>query len=144
MTGMASHDSTSPPAVAGENEPDVHRETSDVNFRAILTFGIGLTVAAALIHVLLWLLFMYFQNREARAGVRQFPLTAEQQNRLPPEPRLQTNPRRDLGELRAGEETILNTYGWVDRTTGVVHIPIDEAMRLTIERGLPTRPPGQR
>jgi hypothetical protein len=143
MTGMASHDSTSRAAAGGEN-PDVHHETSDVNFRAILTFGVGLIVAAALIHVLLWLLFVYFQNREARAGVRLFPLAAEQQNRLPPEPRLQTNPRQDLGELRAGEEAILDTYGWVDRDTGVVRIPIDEAMRLTIERGLPARPAGQR
>jgi hypothetical protein len=140
---MSSSDSM-PRDAAGEDNADVHHEASDVNFRAILTFGISLTVAAALIHVLLWLLFMYFQNREARAGVRQFPLAAEQQNRLPPQPRLQINPRQDLSELRAGEESILNTYGWVDQTAGVVRIPIDEAMRLTLERGLPARPAGPR
>jgi hypothetical protein len=139
---MSSPDSM--PRAGGGGNPDVHHETSDVNFKAILTFGIGLTVAAALIHLLLWLLFMYFQNREAGTGVRLFPLAAEQQNRLPPEPRLQTNPRQELSELRAGEEAILNTYGWVDKTAGVVRLPIDEAMRLTIERGLPTRPEGQR
>jgi hypothetical protein len=133
-----------PGAAAGEDSSAVHHETSDVNFRAILTFGIGLIVAAALIHVLLWLLFVYFQNREARAGARPLPLAAEQQNRLPPEPRLQTNPRQDLGELRAGEDAILNSYGWVDKATGVVRIPIEEAMRLTVERGLPARPAEQR
>lgn len=34
----------------------------------------------------------------------------------------------------------LSSYGWVDRSAGTVHIPIDEAIRLTAERGLPTRP----
>jgi hypothetical protein len=139
---MSSPDSV-PRDGAGEDNPDVRHESSDVNFRAIVTFGISLTVVAALIHVLLWLLFMYFQNREARTAVRLFPLAAEQQNRLPPQPRLQTNPRQDLSELRAAEEDVLNTYGWVDKTAGVVRIPIDEAMRLTVERGFPTRPAGQ-
>jgi len=58
---------------------------------------------------------------------------------VPPEPRLQTTPREDLRELRAREEEILGSYGWVDKTTGVVRIPIDEAMKLTLQRGLPAR-----
>ena len=36
----------------------------------------------------------------------------------------------------------LNSYGWVDRSNGVVHIPIDRAMDLIIERGLPARTNG--
>jgi hypothetical protein len=119
--------------------PGVHHETSDVDFRAILTFGVGLAIAAAAIHVLLWLLFIHFEGREAQTGARRFPLAAEQQNRLPAEPRLQTNPRQDLNDLRAREDELLNTYGWVDRNAGVVRIPIGEAMRLTVERGLPAR-----
>ena len=52
---------------------------------------------------------------------------------------MQTNPRQDLIDLRAGEDAILNTYGWVDKAGGVVRIPIDEAMKPTVERGLPAR-----
>jgi hypothetical protein len=59
--------------------------------------------------------------------------------RLPPEPRLQTEPREDLRNLRESEERTLTTYGWVDRNAGVVRIPIDRAMTLTVERGLPSR-----
>ena len=42
--------------------------------------------------------------------------------------------------MRAHEEDILNSYGWVDRGNNVVRIPIDRAMKLTLERGLPSRP----
>ena len=51
---------------------------------------------------------------------------------MPPEPRLQTNPREDLSELRASEDELLDSYGWVDKNAGVVRIPIDEAMKLTL------------
>ena len=69
----------------------------------------------------------------------EFPLAAEQENRLPPEPRLQTNPRQDLRDLRSAEEAVLTGYGWVDKKAGIARIPIDEAMKLTVERGLPAR-----
>src|SRR5207249_3333432 len=121
------------------DNPNVHHETSDVNIRGILGFALGLAFAAVVIHFLVWLLFAYFASREARHATPEFPLAAEQQNRRPPEPRLQTNPRQDLLDLRVQEDDVLNTYGWVDKNRGVVRLPIDEAMKLTVERGLPSR-----
>lgn len=38
-----------------------------------------------------------------------------------------------LSELRAKEKAAATTYGWVDQPTGVVRIPIDEAVKLTIK-----------
>jgi len=119
--------------------PDVHHEESDVNIRAIFAFGIGLTVATIFISFLVWVLFQYFEARESRKVTPQFPLAAQQENRLPPEPRLQTDPRADLADLRVQEEKVLETYGWVDKNASVVRIPIEEAMKLTVKRGLPTR-----
>lgn len=119
--------------------PDVHHETSDVNLRGILGFAAGLTVAAVFIHFIVWLLFTYFDVRETRQPPPVYPLAAQQENRLPPEPRLQTQPREDLRELRAHEEEILSSYGWVDKNAGVVRIPIDRAMKMLVERGVPTR-----
>lgn len=123
------------------DNPEVHHETSDVNIRAILVFAAGLIAAAVVIHLLVWGLFRYFEAREARQPQVSYPLAVQQERRLPPEPRLQTNPREDLRELRDAEDQVLTTYGWVDRNGGVVRIPIDEAMRLVIQRGLPARPP---
>ena len=121
--------------------PDVHHETTDVDIRGVLMFAAGLIVVAAIIHLLVWVLFGFFDAREARQGQVEYPLAIDQENRLPPEPRLQTNPREDLLDLRAAEDQALTTYGWVDRNAGVVRIPIDEAMKLTVQRGLPSRPP---
>src|SRR5437762_1164629 len=49
----------------------------------------------------------------------------------------------DLKQLRATEDAVLTTYGWIDRKNGIVRIPIDRAMDLLLQRGLPTRPPAQ-
>ena len=124
---------------ANQDNPEVHHEGSDVNVRAILGFGAGLLVAAVLIHFMVWLLFLYLSGREATRDAADYPLAAGQATRVPPEPRLQTTPREDLRALRAREEENLGSYGWVDKTTGVVRIPIDEAMKLTLQRGLPAR-----
>lgn len=121
------------------DHPDVHHETSDANVRAVFGFGVGLIVAGVMIHLAVWVLFMFFSAREARRSAPEFPMAAGQENRLPPEPRLQTHPRQDLRELRAEEDAILNSYGWVDRSAGIVRIPIGKAMELTVERGLPAR-----
>jgi hypothetical protein len=118
----------------------VHHESKDINISGVFAFAVGLFVVTAIIQVLVWLLFMYFGGREAAAqGAPMYPLAVAQGNRLPPEPRLQTHPREDLKDLRDGEDVILNSYGWVDKNNGVVHIPIGDAMKLTLERGLPAR-----
>jgi hypothetical protein len=119
--------------------PDVSHEHSDVNIRAILAFGGVLLVVAAVVHLLIFVLFGYFDSRENTRVPAEYPLAATQERREPPEPRLQTDPRQDLADLRAREDEQLTSYGWVDKNAGVVRIPIEEAMKLTLERGLPAR-----
>jgi len=116
----------------------VQHETSDANVRGVFAFAIGLTVATVFIGFGVWVLFQYFAAREARATPRNYPLAVEG-SRLPPKPRLQTNPRQDLSDLRAREDQQLTSYGWIDKNAGIVRIPIDRAMQLTVERGLPAR-----
>ncbi len=53
----------------------------------------------------------------------------------PPGPRLQTNPQDDMKRIREEEERWLNTYRWIDRQKGVVHIPIGEAMKKLARTG---------
>jgi len=119
--------------------PEVHHEQSDVNIRAILGFGAALFVVAAVVHVLIYVLFGYFDSRENAKVPAEYPLAATQGHREPPEPRLQTDPRQDLADLRAKEDEVLGSYGWVDKNAGLVRIPIDAAVKLTLERGLPAR-----
>jgi hypothetical protein len=60
--------------------------------------------------------------------------------KTPPGPRLQTSARADLARFRAHEEQTLNSYGWIDRNKGLVRIPIERAMNLLAQRGLPGWP----
>jgi hypothetical protein len=59
---------------------------------------------------------------------------------LPPAPRLQVHPAGDLTKLHAAENAQLEGAGWVDRRSGTVRIPIDRAMALVVQRGLPDWP----
>ena len=54
-----------------------------------------------------------------------------------PEPRLIVTPAADLEELRAREDEELKSYAWIDRKSGIVRIPIERAMELIVQRGLP-------
>jgi len=72
----------------------------------------------------------------AGAGLQNQP------DRLPPAPRLQISGTVHWEEYRAAEEQRLATYGWMDRPSGAVHIPIDRAMALVLERGVAPLPPG--
>ena len=74
-----------------------------------------------------------------------YPLAVGQEERLPPAPRLQQFPRNEIYQFRIDENELLERYGWMNREAGIVHIPIEDAMRLTIERGMlqssaPTEP----
>jgi hypothetical protein len=54
-------------------------------------------------------------------------------------PKLQVSPAADLASFRATEDAELTRYGWIDKSAGVVRIPIDRAMELVLEAGLPAR-----
>ena len=122
-----------------QDNVDVVHEESDVNVGAIIRFGVGLLVVAAVVHLLLWWLLGAYERQHERAQTQVFPLAAGQQDRLPPLPRLQDNPQQELQELRAKQKALLEGYGWVDRDAGVVRIPIEDAMKMVVERGLPAR-----
>lgn len=121
------------------DNPEIAHEESDVNVHAILGFGVALIVAAVIIHVFLWWLQGLYQRQTERAQMHVYPLAAGQQEQLPPTPRLQENPQQEMRELRAKQQALLKGYGWVNRDAGVARIPIEEAMRIVVQRGLPTR-----
>ena len=56
-----------------------------------------------------------------------------------PSPQLEVNERTELNDELLREEQTLSTYDYVDKNAGTVRIPIDRAMELVAQRGLPTR-----
>ncbi len=111
-------------------------EKRDVNTRGILYFVIVLFLLLVASFVSMRSLFGHFSTSQP-LGPAASPFTTSRT--LPPEPRLQVRPLEDLKVVREGQEELLNSYAWVDRANGKVRIPIDRAMELVVERGLPAR-----
>ena len=96
-------------------------------------FGIALVFLCILSLGLLFGLFKYFESSVGGS----LPDLNVDARRLPPQPQLQKTPIQDLQQMRAAEDQLLNSYGWVDQSKGVVRIPIDQAIDMLAKRGLP-------
>ena len=119
-------------------EPDGrHHEVRDVQIRPIVTLGVGLIMLTGVVLLLMGGLFQYFAVRQAKLDVPASPLAMTQEG--PPEPRLEVVLDQELRRVQADEQAMLHSYSWVDQQAGIVRIPIDRAMTLLIERGLPVR-----
>jgi len=113
--------------------PAAQHEHIDIGSRFIWTaFAVLLISVAALVLIVLWLFPLSTTDRTLRLPLPSYPA-----------PRLQQSPREDLAQFRAERLRALNSYGWVDQSKGVVHIPIDEAMRRVAQEGIAGWPAGQ-
>ncbi|HZR20510.1 MAG TPA: hypothetical protein VFE51_24725 [Verrucomicrobiae bacterium] len=133
--------------VQGVPRPAAHGyEPRDVSVPWIFGIVLFLVCAGILIQLMLVGLLNHFKSRPAPGdGFRP-----NQKTVLSPSasfPRLQISPRLDLARFRSLEDEELTNYGWIDRTSGIVRIPIERAMELILQKGLPVRtnsdnPPG--
>jgi hypothetical protein len=124
-------------------EPSHHdHERKDVDIVSLFTIVLMLFIAIAVVLFIVAIMMRYFNLKEpARtAGQANIPATRAEEF---PQPRLEVKPGASLAELRAAEDSVLNSYGWIDRNRGTVRIPIDRAMQLILERGLPDVGAGQ-
>lgn len=127
----------------GPTPPGAEYEHTDIDpgvgYRFGLWLAVSMAISAAIVYGTFVVVERMTESRDRAAAT--YPLSAGR-SQEPPAPRLQTQPFKDVFQLKTEQRGSLNGYGWVDKATGVVHIPIDRAMRLTIERGLPARAGG--
>lgn len=121
-----------------EGEAAHRHETSEVDLWKILAVGAGLILLIGVISLLVAWMYSYLGHTDPGVSANSAPLANVR--RLPPPPRLQPSPKLDLQRMRQEEERVLNSYGWVDQQAGVVRIPIDRAIDLVVQRGLPVQP----
>jgi hypothetical protein len=119
-----------------QNQQRSGHQTSDINLRVVTWTAIGLVISAIAVYLAVGGLFNLFKRQYASANA---PSQITNPGRLPPSPRLQTNPTSDLRRLLEAENAKLNSYGWIDQRAGVIRIPIERAMDLLAQRGLPVR-----
>jgi len=124
--------------------PPLNHELSDADPTPILKFLAFLVGVTVLIAVFIVFFYNYLERQEAVEKTARYPMSLLSPERpLPPVPRLQTYPFQDIKELRQAEAPLLNSYQWIDKKAGTVRIPVDRAIDLLAERGLPYRKPGQ-
>jgi hypothetical protein len=128
-------DTEHPPA-----STDVGYETTDVNPRTLLAWVAGLACMIMLSVVAAWVFFDVLAGYARRADPKISPLAATEKG-PPPDPKLISDEPHDLASVRREEAQVLDSYGWIDRGRGLIHIPIGRAMELLAEEGLPSRPP---
>ena len=137
---MSTHDHVHAPTA--EETLAAGHELTDAQARPILkfiAFVAGITIGVAALVVVF---YNYLESREAIEKTARYPMAAGTARPLPPPPRLQTYPFQDIKDLRQEERRLLESYEWVDKSNGVVRIPIDRAIEVLAEKGLPYRQPG--
>ena len=128
---MTEHDSTT-----------LGHETADADIGPLIKFAVFLALTTFVCAALCVGLYRYLDQREIREKAGRYPLAAGLARPLPPTPRLQTYPFDDIKELRKAENKVLDHYAWVDQNAGVVQIPIERAIDVLAEKGLPYRQAG--
>ena len=132
-------------------------ERRDIGVAGVIYFLIGLAVAGIFVYFIANGIFDYLNKRFEAEQKPVSPLVTNapaDTRHIPPQygndyekylkegfpaPQLEVNERTELNGERLREEDALSTYGWIDQNAGIVRIPIDRAMDLLVQRGLPVR-----
>lgn len=140
----------------GHGAHGVEFEREDLSTRGIFAFMIGLAIIGVAIYFIIHGMYTFLDKYEQAQSVASSPLVkAEDARRITSRrltedevknafkdngaPLLETDERGQFGGFLMNQEKELNSYGWVDEKAGVARIPIERAMELTAQRGLPVR-----
>jgi hypothetical protein len=121
------------------DNPEERHERRDVDVKAISQFAIGLALLCIAAFAFVVGVFRYLEHVTSGVPTGRQNVAADARQR-PPAPQLEETPALDLARERAAENELLHTYGWIDKQAGVVRLPIERAIELMAQRGLPSRP----
>ena len=107
-------------------------ETKEVSVPFVFASLSALIIGAFLVSLLVIGIFQFFKNTyhpdEADKAFRQV---------IPPAPRIDPHPSEELLSIRAREDHQLSTYAIIDQQKGTVRVPIDRAIDMLAQKGLP-------
>ncbi len=111
----------------------------EINVRTVRRFALFVLGLIAFSMALIWGVAGLVKKELPKEDPAPPPLEAARENPLPPEPRLQSSPPKDMQEFRSREDAVLKGYAWVDRAKGEAQIPIDRAIDIAAQNGLPVK-----
>jgi hypothetical protein len=137
----------------GQTNPETSFEREDLSTRGVFVFMIGLAIVGLVIYFIIVGMYSFLDKYEHDQMSTASPLvtsrgpaarvvTKDYMEKFKGNgtPMLESDERGQFKDFLLKQEDQLNSYGWVDQQVGVAHIPIDQAMHLIVERGLPVRP----
>ena len=131
-------------------------EREDLSSRGVFVFMIGLAITGLVIYFIIVGMYSFLDRYERSQMTTASPLVVgpgaasrvvtkdyvEKEFKENGAPMLEDNERGQFSDYLMNQEKHLNSYGWVDEQSGVAYIPIERAMELTVQRGLPVLPQG--
>lgn len=111
-------------------------ETRDANVRGVFSFLIFLAVLLVFSGLVCWGMFRFFLRQDTSSAPAS---PFEDTRQLPLGPQLQVNPREDWLKFHEEQVQSLETYAWENRSAGTVRVPIERAMDLLVQKGLPVQ-----
>ncbi len=111
-------------------------ESDGVSYRGIVVFVVILAITTFICQGIVVGMFKYMDAAAAKSGAARDVMAAPT-GTMPPAPNLLTDEPANLQHFRTTEAEALETYGWADKNTGAVRLPIHRAKELLLERGLP-------
>lgn len=114
--------------------PEQGYERRDIALGPIIKWGVGFGALTIVGFIATWLSMRAFQTIAGPTKSATVAPTVAQGF-----PQLQGLPKRDIDEFKAAETGRMEQYAWMNRDLGIVRIPVDRAIDLLVERGLPAR-----
>ncbi len=135
----------------GHSGHDTEFEHEDLGSRGVFIFMAGLAVSIVVIYFIIVGMYRFLDHYEQSQMVTASPLVTTKgtisrivtQGDMDKDfkdngaPMLETNERGQMRDFLMDQENQLNSYGWVDEKAGVAHVPIQRAMDMMVERGVP-------
>ncbi len=115
---------------------DVKYEPKDASGKWLGAIFVLIVITAIILPFLLWGFYGHFEASYGHGAAIPEAKNLERFN-APPEPNMKPDPIKNYREFRRAEDEKLNDYGWIDKEKGVVHIPIEQAMKQLAAKGLP-------
>ena len=140
------HHHTGPSSEQPPSHGDVAFESSDIDTRTILAYLFYLALSVVAAFIVSVFVFRFMTKMAADSDTPMAPVHRGIGATMPPEPMLQgvpgheTDPQLDLRLKRAADEAANEKYDWTNKPAGIARIPVEEAMKIIVSKGLPAVP----
>ncbi len=122
---------------------DVAFEERDIKVGTIYWYLFALGVATAAALVISIFILRFTTNLATSSDTPPPPSREAHEKELPPEPRLPgvpghvNDPQKDLRQKLKADVAANEKLQWIDKNAGIAQIPVEDAMKIIAEKGLP-------